>query len=107
VAIENWGRKEGYRKQKLKNLESEIRDNLYPNIIKAQELTFFPSSPEFMFIRSDLIDFMERHVFGNERLYLKQLGTGSQRWKGSTPILEHMRYLAKSYGLWNFWKTHS
>jgi hypothetical protein len=39
---------------------------------------------------------MERYVFGNERKFLQQVGTGDQRWKIVPQIMEELKALAKA-----------
>ena len=89
--------------KQMSKLAVEISKQNYPYRIRAVEYTFLTYSQKFRKLRSDLIMFMERYVFGNERKFLKQIGTGDQRWKVVPPIMEELKELAKAQGLWNLW----
>lgn len=87
----------------MSKLAVDVSKQIYPYRIKAVEYSFLTYSEKFRKLRSDLIFFMERHVFGNEKLFLQQVGTGSERWKVVPPIMEELKSLAKAQGLWNLW----
>jgi len=44
---------------------------------------------------------MERYVFGNEWVAMRQLGQGKDRWTTTPPIIEELKLKARAQGLWN------
>lgn len=50
-----------------------------------------------------LKQFMEEHVFPNEKLFHSQIRTDDQRWKVYPAVVEGLKERAKAAGLWNLW----
>lgn len=75
----------------MSKLAVDISEERYPYRIRPVEYSFLIYSQKFRQLRSDLIFFMERYIFGNERVYLQQIGTGEDRWKKVPPIIEELK----------------
>ncbi|WP_342431836.1 acyl-CoA dehydrogenase [Neobacillus sp. FSL H8-0543] len=54
-----------------------------------------------------LTDFMEQHVYPNERVYEQQVNEGDSRWSSVPPIMEELKEKAKAEGLWNLFLPES
>ena len=50
-------------------------------------------------LRSQLMAFMDEHVYPNEKVFIEQLEAGD-RWN-TPPVMEEMKAKAKKAGLWN------
>lgn len=57
-------------------------------------------------LQRKLIDFMEKHVYPNEKTYEDQLNEGPTRWH-IPPIMDELKQKAKAEGLWNLFKPKS
>jgi len=53
-------------------------------------------------LQDQLTEFMEKHIYPNERLYQEQLDGLSNRF-GTVPLMEQLKEIARSQGLWNLW----
>ena len=53
-----------------------------------------------------LTDFMTRHVYPNEQIFLDQLDSGPTRWQ-VPPIIEDLKARARERGLWNLFLPES
>ena len=53
-------------------------------------------------------EFVEKECIPADPLYLKQIGSGRQRWKSHPPIIEELKAKAQKLGLWNLFlpKNH-
>ena len=51
-------------------------------------------------LRARLAQFMEQHIYPNERVYAQQLEAASDRF-APLPLVEELKQLARSEGLWN------
>jgi acyl-CoA dehydrogenase len=51
-------------------------------------------------------EFMDEHIYPNEKTYYEQIGSQGDRWQ-VPPILEELKEKAKKKGLWNFFLPHS
>jgi acyl-CoA dehydrogenase len=58
----------------------------------------FDYSPKVQQLRQRLLDFMDAHVYPNERLYLEQVA--GSRWR-PVSVLEQLKVQARTAGLWN------
>ncbi|NIZ11458.1 acyl-CoA dehydrogenase family protein [Pseudooceanicola sp. HF7] len=65
----------------------------------------FPISDRAKALREQLIEFMEAHVFPNEKTYAAQVGEGD-RWE-TPPIMQELKARAREAGLWNMFLPHS
>ena len=57
-------------------------------------------------LRAELEEFMDEHVYPNERTYAEQLAAFEDRWS-IPPIMEELKDRAKSAGLWNLFLPDS
>jgi acyl-CoA dehydrogenase len=64
----------------------------------------FDHSPRVLDLQKRLSDFMNEHVYPNERLFHEQVKRS--RWQ-PTPVVEELKPLARAAGLWNLWLPHS
>ena len=53
-----------------------------------------------------LTDFMNRHVYPSEQIFLDQLDAGPTRWQ-VPPIVEELKAKARGRGLWNLFLPES
>lgn len=60
----------------------------------------FEVGPRVEELREKLLDFMEHHIYPNERVYAEQLMT-QEDVHAQPPIMEQLRKEARSRGLWN------
>ncbi|MBM7647705.1 acyl-CoA dehydrogenase [Bacillus ectoiniformans] len=67
----------------------------------------FSYSDKVVEYQNRLNEFMEDHVYPNERLYEQQLNESSSRWSRIPPIMEEMKEKAKKAGLWNLFLPES
>jgi acyl-CoA dehydrogenase len=51
-------------------------------------------------LRTQLIDFMEEHIYRNEMVFEEELNRQENRWK-IPPLIEELKEKAKAQGLWN------
>ena len=79
----------------------QVSQQKYPFRVQPVEYSFLTYSEKFRDLRTKLIYFMERYVFGNERTFFLQVGTGKDRWTTNPPILEELKPKARAMGLWN------
>ena len=56
-------------------------------------------------LRDDILDFIDKNIVPNERVYTEQINAGD-RWQ-PTQIMEDLKARAKKRGLWNFFLPHS
>jgi acyl-CoA dehydrogenase len=56
-------------------------------------------------LRNDILDFIDKHIVPNERVFTQQINDGD-RWQPA-PIMEELKERAKKRGLWNFFLPHS
>ncbi|OLS39922.1 acyl-CoA dehydrogenase [Bacillus sp. MRMR6] len=54
-----------------------------------------------------LTNFMEEHVYPNEKVYAQQLDEQESRWSAVPPIMEELKEKAKAEGLWNLFLPES
>ncbi len=52
-------------------------------------------------------DFMDAHIYPNERVFQEQLDSAPDRWKSVPPILEELKEKARNEGLWNLFLPES
>ena len=60
----------------------------------------FEHSDKSNYLRARLAQFMEQHIYPNERVYAQQLEAASNRF-APLPLVEELKHLARSEGLWN------
>lgn len=58
-------------------------------------------------LQEKLEQFMNDHVFPNEKTYLDQLNQGDSRWNSIPPIMSELTEKAKKAGLWNLFLPES
>lgn len=58
-------------------------------------------------LREKLDQFMNEHVYPNEKTYLDQLNQGDSRWNSIPPIMSELTERAKKAGLWNLFLPES
>ena len=66
----------------------------------------FAYSPRTIELEERLRTFMNRVVYPNEQVYIKQIATATNRWT-SPPIMEELKTEAKAAGLWNLFLPDS
>jgi len=66
----------------------------------------FDYSEKVQYLRKQLLDFMEEHVYPNEGTYARQLAEGETRWQ-VPPVLDELKAKAKARGLWNLFLPES
>jgi len=59
----------------------------------------FAHSGKVQELQQRLTEFMDRHIYPNERLYYRQIAEGD-RWQ-PVPIIEELKPVARAAGLWN------
>lgn len=57
-------------------------------------------------LQAQLHEFMNTHIYPNERLYHEQVSTAENRW-APVPIIEQLKVKAKAKGLWNLFLPES
>ena len=77
-----------------------------PVVVKPEKtpnvLDMFGFSEKCRTIQKKLLDFMEEHIYPNERVYFSQISKDpARRWKDVPPIMEELKEKAKASGLWN------
>src|SRR5829696_5602460 len=60
----------------------------------------FDYSEKVQKLRAELNEFMEEHVYPNEKAYQEQLTASEDRWS-IPPVMEELKEKAKAAGLWN------
>jgi acyl-CoA dehydrogenase len=60
----------------------------------------FDYSEKVKMLRAEVTEFMEEHVYPNEKTYEDQLAAAESRWT-VPPIMEELKERAKAVGLWN------
>jgi acyl-CoA dehydrogenase len=58
-------------------------------------------------LQEKLSNFMEQHIYPNERVYEQQLNEQESRWSDVPPIMEELKEKAKAEGLWNLFLPES
>jgi acyl-CoA dehydrogenase len=58
-------------------------------------------------LQNKLTNFMEQHVYPNEKAYELQLNEQENRWSTVPPIMEDLKEKAKAAGLWNLFLPES
>src|SRR5919199_139736 len=66
----------------------------------------FDYSQKVQKLRTELAEFMEEHVYPNEKTYKDQLNAAENRWS-IPPIMEELKEKARSAGLWNLFLPDS
>src|ERR671927_929342 len=66
----------------------------------------FDYSEKVQRLRAELAEFMDEHVYPNEKTYQDQLNAAESRWTVS-PIMEELKEKARSAGLWNLFLPDS
>ncbi|MBP1949401.1 acyl-CoA dehydrogenase [Virgibacillus litoralis] len=67
----------------------------------------FSYSEKVIDMQKKLTDFMEEHVYPNEKVYDEQLNQQESRWSAVPPIMETLKEKAKAQGLWNLFLPDS
>ena len=65
----------------------------------------FAHSVKVQELQQKLTEFMDRHIYPNERLYYRQIAEGD-RWQ-PIPIIEELKPIARAAGLWNLFLPDS
>lgn len=58
-------------------------------------------------LQSKLTNFMEEHVYPNEKVYERQLNEQENRWNAVPLVMEDLKEKAKAAGLWNLFLPES
>ncbi len=66
----------------------------------------FDYSEKVQYLRKQIAEFMEEHVYPNESTFERQLAEGKTRWQ-IPPVLEELKAKAKARGLWNLFLPES
>src|SRR5919199_1953063 len=66
----------------------------------------FDYSEKVQRLRAELAEFMDEHVYPNEKTYKDQLNAAENRWS-IPPIMEELKEKARSAGLWNLFLPDS
>src|ERR671927_559797 len=66
----------------------------------------FDYSEKVQRLRAELAEFMDEHVYPNEKTYQDQLNAAESRWT-IPPIMEELKEKAKAAGLWNLFLPDS
>lgn len=61
----------------------------------------FDYSEKVVSYRQRVMDFMEKYIYPNEKVYGDQLNKQESRWAQVPPIIEELKVYAKEQGLWN------
>ncbi|MGZ9817245.1 acyl-CoA dehydrogenase [Peribacillus simplex] len=67
----------------------------------------FSYSEKVVKLQERVINFMEEHVYPNEKYYKEQLNQQKTRWSDVPPIMEELKKKAKAEGLWNLFLPES
>ncbi|MFF2588873.1 acyl-CoA dehydrogenase [Peribacillus butanolivorans] len=67
----------------------------------------FSYSEKVVKLQERVINFMEEHVYPNEKVYKEQLNQQKTRWSRVPPIMEELKKKAKAEGLWNLFLPES
>ncbi|MGY0694482.1 acyl-CoA dehydrogenase [Virgibacillus sp. FSP13] len=67
----------------------------------------FSYSSKVIDLQKKISDFMEVHVYPNEKVYKEQLNQQENRWSAVPPIMEELKQKAKEEGLWNLFLPES
>jgi acyl-CoA dehydrogenase len=67
----------------------------------------FSYSDKVVDLQKKVINFMEEHVYPNEKVYKEQLNQQKTRWSEIPPIMEELKQKAKAEGLWNLFLPES
>jgi acyl-CoA dehydrogenase len=66
----------------------------------------FDYSPKVETLRAQLIEFMDTHIYPNERRFYEEHEAGADRW-ANPPVLETLKRAARAAGLWNLFLPES
>ena len=66
----------------------------------------FEFSEKVQGLRARVQAFMDAHITPNEAIFAAQLAAAADRWQ-AVPIVEELKKVAKSEGLWNLFLAHS
>ncbi|MCI0339456.1 MAG: acyl-CoA dehydrogenase family protein [Acidobacteria bacterium] len=66
---------------------------------------YFEFSDKVKYLQKKLSDFMDEHIYPNERIYYEQVNSGD-RWK-AVPLIEELKKKARAEGLWNLFLPES
>lgn len=66
----------------------------------------FEFSDKVKRLQKEITEFMEEHIYPNEKIYEQQLNEGASRWE-VPPIMEVLKKEAKEKGLWNLFLPES
>ena len=66
----------------------------------------FEYSKKTKMYMEQLADFMNKHVYPNEKVFHDQLTSGPTRWQ-VPPIMEELKAKARERGLWNLFLPES
>ena len=66
------------------------------------EATMAPSPQDLIDLTARLQTFMDQHVYPNEARYHEELNALDDRFS-TVPVMEELKALAKTAGLWNLW----
>jgi acyl-CoA dehydrogenase len=66
----------------------------------------FDYSEKVQELREELMQFMDEHVYPNEKTYSEQLNAAESRWT-VLPIMEELKEKAKAQDLWNLFLPDS
>lgn len=67
----------------------------------------FSYSKKVVELQEKLSDFMDKHVYPNEKVYEQQLNEQESRWSAVPPVMEELKEKAKAEGLWNLFLPES
>lgn len=85
----------------LAALGQRITAGDFPYRLKPIEHSMVPASDKFKETRAKLLHFMERHVFGHQRQFMRDVNNAPDRWKHVSPIITRLKEKARAQGLWN------
>ena len=66
----------------------------------------FEYAPKVTALRQKVQDFMDEHIYPNEKTYDEQLNSQGDRWQ-IPPIIEELKHKAKARNLWNLFLPES
>ncbi|MDQ3927218.1 MAG: acyl-CoA dehydrogenase family protein, partial [Actinomycetota bacterium] len=66
----------------------------------------FDYSEKVQKLRTELAEFMDKHVYPNEKTFYDQLNAAESRWT-VPPVMEELKEKAKAEGLWNLFLPDS
>ncbi|MBP1971250.1 acyl-CoA dehydrogenase [Virgibacillus natechei] len=67
----------------------------------------FSYSEKVVGLQKKVNDFMEAHIFPNEKVYNEQLNKQESRWSDTPAIMDELKKKAKEEGLWNLFLPES